>query len=84
MKISTTTTHVKRHYVSRNLYERTRDSRDRLENRAKKQERRIAFLNQRVQDLEELAAAIGSLRFSSEQDPAAVRRYNAARRRVEQ
>lgn len=82
MNTTHTPTNVKRQYVSRNLYERTAASRKILLARCRSQETRLANLNQQVIDLKELAAATAALNFYPQQEPAAVRRYNAARRRV--
>lgn len=83
MKTKHTSTNVKPQYVSRNLYDRTRQARETLAQRCARQERRLAHLNARVIALTELAAATGALNFHREQDPAAVRRYNLARRAVQ-
>ncbi len=83
MKTSTKDSPVKRAYVSRNLYDRTRQAREMLAQRCARQERRIAHLNRENIALKELAAALGELQFHPQQNPAAVRRYNAARRAVQ-
>lgn len=82
MKTKHTPTNVKQQYVSRNLYDRTRQAREMLAQRCSQQERRLANLNQQVIALKELAAATAALQFHRDQDPAAVRRYNLARRAV--
>ena len=83
MKTNAPSTPVKRVYVSRNLHEKAAARRDALAIRCKSQELRIANLNRQVIDLKKLVAATGALQFHPRQEPAAVRRYNAARRRVE-
>lgn len=83
MKTNPPITKVKQVYVSRNLHERACANRDRLAQRCKRQEGRIEHLNREVIALKELVAATGALQFHPRQEPAAVRRYNAARRRVE-
>jgi anti-sigma factor RsiW len=82
MKTKHTSTNVKPQYVSRNLHEKAAARRDALAHRCARQERRISNLNKQVIALKELAAALGDLQFHPRQDPAAVRRYNLARRAV--